>query len=198
MKLCVALIGLIMMTTSSITFACQCVPDVERHDCPCNVTIDEYIVQFDEIDRLQDETDSHEPGSAWIETLPYGWGEVLIDMIPALEPDYRRLDRARWQLEDEIFDNLGVIPPWYLAAEIDGRTSVYGYEPLPINCKSLGPFACGESLTFIGCDGVTFALGSLAAFLKNPVLGPNKAYEGQFVLFNVKTNERKRLKDPNP
>jgi len=194
MKVGAALLLLIIMAASRFTFACQCVPDVDRHDCPCNVTINEYIAQFDEVERLLDATDNREQGSTWIETLPFGWGEVLIDLMPALEPDYRRLDKAMWQLEDEIFESLGVIPPWYLAAEIGGRTSVYGYEPLPIDCKRKGPFVDGETLTFVGCDGITFAVGSLTAFLKTPVLmNPDLPQKVRYFLLNVDTMEEKHL-----
>jgi len=165
---------------------------VDRHDCPCKVTIDEYIVQFDEINRLLNATDNDWQERAWIETLPFGWGEVLIDWIPALEPDYRRLDRARWKLEDEFFERLGATPPWQLAAKIDGSTSVYGYEP--VSCQNWGPIACGNELSFIACDGITFVVGSLTAFLKNPmVINPDQPHNVRYFLLNVDTMEEKPL-----
>jgi len=168
---------------------------VDKHDCPCSVTINEYIVQFDEIDRLLNATYNDGQERAWIETLPFGWGEILIDWIPALEPDYRRLDRARWQLEDEIFERLGAAPPWQLAAQVDdGRVVVYGHEPL--SCNKVR-FMDGIELTWLVCGDmdITYATGALSAFLKHPMLmNPNQHHKVRYFLLNVDTMEEKSLR----
>jgi len=185
---------LITLTASRVTFACQCAPDVDKHDCPCSVTINEYIVQFDEIDRLLNATYNDGQERAWIETLPFGWGEILIDWLPALEPDYRRLDRARWQLEDEFFESLGVTSPWQLAARVEGgKAYVYGHEPLGCDSAIL---ACGEKLSRAVCRDadIIYVMGYLPAFLKDPILmNPDQPQEVRYFLLNVDTMEEKPL-----
>jgi len=185
---------LITLTASSISFACQCAPEVATEDCVCNTTISPYLELIEEIDQLLETTDNNGQERAFIEMLPFGWGEVLIDFLPALEPDYRRLYRARHQLEGEIYKRLSVTPPWQLAAQVDdGRVVVYGYEPL--NCNTVR-YVDGVDLTWLVCGDIdiTYAVGELSAFLKYPILmNPDHPHKVRYFLLNVDTMEEKPL-----
>jgi len=185
---------LITLTTSSMSFACQCAPEVKREDCVCNTTISPYLELLEEIDQLLEETADGGQEITWVERLPFGWGDVLIEWIPAIEPEYRRLYRARHQLEGEIYKRLSVTPPWQLAAQVDdGRVVVYGHEPL--SCDTV-QYIHGVDLTWVVCGDmdITYAIGELSAFLKNPMLmNPNQPHKVRYFLLNLDTMEEKPL-----
>ena len=186
-------ITLITLTVSSISSACQCTPNLATENCTCKTTISTYREHLDEIDR-QIEATGYTGELFWIETPPFALGEFLIDLIPALEPDYRRLDRAKRKLEDEFFEQLGAIPPWQLAAQVDdGRVVVYGQEPLSCNT---GPIGDGVELTWLACVDmeITYVVGKLSAFLKYPMLmNPNQPHKVRYFLLNVDTMGEKPL-----
>jgi len=154
-----------------------------------------YVELLEELDHILESTNQDGQQRDWIETLPFSWGEVLIDLMPGLEPEYRRLDRARHQLEGEIYKRLGVTPPWHLAARVDdGKIHVYGHEPL--SCDSV-VIADGEQLSWAVCKDVEiiYVIGKLSAFLRQPILmDSNQPHRLRYFLFNIETMEDKPLR----